>query len=122
MPVCIYVDFAIRGKNVLDLVSTNVAGAYSAEPRPHLRYSDHISIMPVLAYRRRALKTGSEACEIVLSSLTGACLGRLHLMKTASTSVTGFTTKCKDDITITIEHHHREEKDEEEAVDDYRVR
>uniref|UniRef100_A0AAX7UV02 non-specific serine/threonine protein kinase n=1 Tax=Astatotilapia calliptera TaxID=8154 RepID=A0AAX7UV02_ASTCA len=37
--------FATRGENTLDLVYTNIPGAYRAEPRPHLGYSDHISIL-----------------------------------------------------------------------------
>ncbi|KAK3511590.1 hypothetical protein QTP70_011216 [Hemibagrus guttatus] len=46
-----HVDFATRGMNTLDLVYTNIPGAYRAEPRPHLGYSDHISVMLIPAYR-----------------------------------------------------------------------
>ncbi|KAK3557674.1 hypothetical protein QTP70_033516, partial [Hemibagrus guttatus] len=45
-----YVDFATRGTNTLDLVYTNIPGAYRAEPWPHLCYSDHISVMLIPAY------------------------------------------------------------------------
>ncbi|KAK3570054.1 hypothetical protein QTP86_009591 [Hemibagrus guttatus] len=38
-----HVDFATRGVNALVLVYTNISGAYRAEPRPHLGYTDHIS-------------------------------------------------------------------------------
>ncbi|KAK3570236.1 hypothetical protein QTP86_017143, partial [Hemibagrus guttatus] len=46
-----YVNFATRGVNALDLVYTNIPGTYRAEPSPHLGYSDHISVMLILAYR-----------------------------------------------------------------------
>ncbi|KAK3525553.1 hypothetical protein QTP86_034852, partial [Hemibagrus guttatus] len=46
-----HVDSATRGVNTMDLVYTNIPGAYCAEPRPHLGYSDHISVMLIPAYR-----------------------------------------------------------------------
>ncbi|KAK3545782.1 hypothetical protein QTP70_012759 [Hemibagrus guttatus] len=46
-----YVDFAMRGMNTMDLVYTNIPGAYRAEPHPHLSYSDHISVILIPAYR-----------------------------------------------------------------------
>ncbi|KAK3569657.1 hypothetical protein QTP86_002644 [Hemibagrus guttatus] len=46
-----YLDFAMRGVNVLDLVYTNIPSTYRAEPRLHLGYSDHISVMLIPAYR-----------------------------------------------------------------------
>ncbi|KAI5611468.1 gastrula zinc finger protein XlCGF28.1-like [Silurus asotus] len=46
-----HVDFATRGANTLDLVYTNIPGAYRAEPHPHLGYSDHCSVMLIPAYR-----------------------------------------------------------------------
>ncbi|KAK3573704.1 hypothetical protein QTP86_032060, partial [Hemibagrus guttatus] len=46
-----HVDFATRGTNTLDLVYTNIPGMYRVEPRPHLGYSDHISVMLIPAYR-----------------------------------------------------------------------
>ncbi|KAI5098276.1 gastrula zinc finger protein XlCGF28.1-like [Silurus meridionalis] len=46
-----HVDFATRGANTLDLVYTNLPGTYRAEPRPHLGYSDHCSVMLIPAYR-----------------------------------------------------------------------
>lgn len=45
------VDFATRGENTLDVVYTNIRGAYRAKPRPHLGYSDHISVMLIPTYR-----------------------------------------------------------------------
>ncbi len=44
-------NFATRGNNTLDFVYTTVKNAYKAEPRPHLGYSDHISVMLIPAYR-----------------------------------------------------------------------
>ncbi len=46
-----HVNFATRGNNILDLVYTTVKNAYKAVPRPHLGYSDHISVMLIPAYR-----------------------------------------------------------------------
>ncbi len=46
-----HVNFATRGNNTLDFVYTTVKNAYKAEPRPHLGYSDHISVMLTPAYR-----------------------------------------------------------------------
>ncbi len=42
---------ATRGNNTLDFVYTTVKHAYKAEPRPHLGYSDHISVMLIPVYR-----------------------------------------------------------------------
>ncbi len=39
------------GNNKLDFVYTTVKNAYNAVPRPHLGYSDHISVMLIPAYR-----------------------------------------------------------------------
>ncbi len=46
-----HVNFATRGNNTLDFVYTTVKNAYKAVPRPHLGYSDHISVMLIPAYR-----------------------------------------------------------------------
>ncbi len=46
-----HVNFATRGNNTLDFVYTTGKNAYKAEPRPHLGYSDHISVMLIPAYR-----------------------------------------------------------------------
>ncbi len=46
-----HVNFATRGNNTLDFVYTTVKYAFKAEPRPHLGYSDHISVMLTPAYR-----------------------------------------------------------------------
>ncbi len=46
-----HVNFATRGNNTLDFVYTTVKNAYKAVPRPHLGYSDNISVMLIPAYR-----------------------------------------------------------------------
>ncbi|KAL0148751.1 hypothetical protein M9458_055929 [Cirrhinus mrigala] len=46
-----HVNFATRGNNTLEFVYTTNKNAYRAEPRPHLGYSDHISVMLIPAYR-----------------------------------------------------------------------
>lgn len=45
-----HVDFPTRGNNTLDCVYSNICRAYRARPRPHLRFSDHISILLAPAY------------------------------------------------------------------------
>lgn len=92
------VNFATRGTNTLDLVYTNIPGAYRAEPRPHLCYSDHITIMLIPAYRplvRRSkpvlkqVKHGQQQPPLlfrtVLNALIGICSGRLQPTATTST-------------------------------------
>ncbi|KAK3514687.1 hypothetical protein QTP70_027770 [Hemibagrus guttatus] len=84
-----HVDFATRGTNTLDLVYANIPSAYRAEPRPHLGYSDHISVMTVL------------------SALTGICSERLQPtansinLEEYTTSVTSYIGKCINDMTVT---------------------
>ncbi len=46
-----HVNFATRANNTLDFVYTTEKNAYKAVPRPHLGYSDHISVMLIPAYR-----------------------------------------------------------------------
>ncbi|KAL0153662.1 hypothetical protein M9458_051027 [Cirrhinus mrigala] len=46
-----HVNFATRGNNTLDLVYTTEKNVYKAEPRPHLGYLDHISVMLIPACR-----------------------------------------------------------------------
>ncbi len=46
-----YVDFATRGKNTLDRVYCNIKQAFRAVPRPHLGFSDHLSVMLTPAYK-----------------------------------------------------------------------
>ncbi len=46
-----HVNFATRRNNTLDFVYATVKHVYKAEPRPHLGYSDHISVMLIPPYR-----------------------------------------------------------------------
>ncbi|KAK3561861.1 hypothetical protein QTP86_017474, partial [Hemibagrus guttatus] len=83
-----HVDFATREVIALDLVYTNIPGAYHEEPRSHLGYSDHISVMLIPAYRplvrhskpvlKQSQKEPALLFRTVLSALTGTCSGRLQ--------------------------------------------
>ncbi len=44
------IDFPTRGNNTLDFVYTTQRGVYNALPLPHLRASDHITVMLLPAY------------------------------------------------------------------------
>ncbi len=46
-----HVNFATMGNNTLDFVYTTVKNTYKAEPRSHLGYLDHISVMLFPVYR-----------------------------------------------------------------------
>ncbi|KAK3569886.1 hypothetical protein QTP86_006751 [Hemibagrus guttatus] len=114
-----HVDFATRGVNALDLLYTNIPGAYRAEPHPHLGYSDHISVMLILAYRplvRRSkpvLKLVKTWPEGAISALQDCfeCTN-LDMFREAATkgdttdleeyisSETSYISKCIDDVTI----------------------
>ncbi|KAK3530795.1 hypothetical protein QTP70_002825 [Hemibagrus guttatus] len=114
-----YVDFATRGVNALGLVYTNIPGAYRVEARPHLGYSDHISVMLIPAYRplvRRSkpvLKLVKTWPEGAISALQDCfeCTDWDMFRETATnndttdleeytSSVTSYISKCIDDVTI----------------------
>ncbi|KAK3544427.1 hypothetical protein QTP86_011168 [Hemibagrus guttatus] len=113
------VDFATRGVNKLDLVYTNIPGAYRAEPRPHLGYSDHISVMLIPAYRpliRRSkpvlkqVKTWPAGSISTLQDFfectdwnmfrEAATNGDSINLEEYTTSVTNYIGKCIDDVTV----------------------
>lgn len=48
-----HVHFPTRGNNILVLVYTPLKGGYRVTPLPHIRLSDHISVMLMHAYRQR---------------------------------------------------------------------
>ncbi|KAK3525781.1 hypothetical protein QTP70_007543 [Hemibagrus guttatus] len=115
MQLCTYVDRATRGVNVLDLVYTNIPGAYRAEPRPHLGYSDYISVMLITAYRSlvRHLKLVKTWPEGPISALQdcfectdwdmfreAATNGDTTDLEEYTSSVTSYISKCIDDVTI----------------------
>lgn len=113
-----HVDFATRGKNTLDLVYTNIRGAYRAEPRPHLGYSDHISVMLIPAYRPLVRRSKPVLKQVktwpagAISALQDCfeCTD-WHMFREAATdgdstnleeyasSVTSYISKCIDDVT-----------------------
>ncbi|KAK3537580.1 hypothetical protein QTP70_015115, partial [Hemibagrus guttatus] len=116
-----YVDFATRGVNALDLVYINIPGAYPAEPRPHLGYSDHISGMLIPAYRpliRRSkpvlkqLKTCPAGATSALQDCfectdwdmfrEAATNGETTDLEEYTSSVTSYIGKCIDDVTVSV--------------------
>uniref|UniRef100_A0A1A8ATP4 Reverse transcriptase domain-containing protein n=1 Tax=Nothobranchius furzeri TaxID=105023 RepID=A0A1A8ATP4_NOTFU len=114
-----YVDFATRGVNTLDLVYTNIPGAYRAEPRPHLGYSDHISVMLIPAYRPlvkrakpvlRKAKTWPAGATSALQDCfectdwnmfrEAATYGDSTDLEEYTSSVSSYISKCIDDVTV----------------------
>lgn len=114
-----HVTFA-RGNNVQDLVDTTVKNAYRAEPRPHLGYSDHISVMLIPAYRPlfKCAKPDQKQITVWPDSATSAlqdCFQDTdwNMFKEAATynnhtdlqeyteTVTAYIKKCIDDVTVT---------------------
>ncbi|KAK3538108.1 hypothetical protein QTP70_029820, partial [Hemibagrus guttatus] len=114
-----HVDFATRGVNVLDLAYTNIPGVYHAEPRPHLGYSDHITVMLIPAYRplvrhsKPVLKLVKTWPEGAISALQdcfectdwdifseAATNGDTTDLEEYTSSVTSYISKCIDDMTI----------------------
>ncbi|KAI4878303.1 hypothetical protein NFI96_003285 [Prochilodus magdalenae] len=114
-----HVNFATRGANALDLVYTNIPSAYRAEPRPHLGYSDHISVMLIPAYRP-LLRRSKPVLKQVRTWPSGAisalqdCFEHTdwQMLREAATystttdleeytsSVTSYISKCIDDVTV----------------------
>ncbi|KAI5611074.1 gastrula zinc finger protein XlCGF28.1-like [Silurus asotus] len=113
-----HVDFAKRGANMLDLIYTNIPGAYRAEPCPHLGLSDHCSVMLIPAYRplvRRSkpvlkqVKTWPEGATSALQDCfectdwymfrEAATNGDSINLEKYTSSVTCYVSKCVD-VTI----------------------
>ncbi|KAK3523934.1 hypothetical protein QTP70_016741, partial [Hemibagrus guttatus] len=113
------VEFATRGTNTLDLVYTNIPGAYRAEPRPHLGYSDHISVMLIPAYRLlvrhskpvlKQVKTWPAGAISALQACFECTDGNMFRedatngasinLEEYTTSVTSYISKCIDDVTV----------------------
>ncbi|KAI4889627.1 hypothetical protein NFI96_027771 [Prochilodus magdalenae] len=115
----LYVDFAMRGANVQNMVYTNIPGALRAEPRPHYGFSDHVSVMLIPAFRplirrakmdRKQEKTWPPGAVSALQD----CFEHTdwEMFKEAATSadsinlgkytesVTGYISKCIDDVTV----------------------
>ncbi|KAI2646963.1 hypothetical protein H4Q32_030697 [Labeo rohita] len=100
-----HVNFATKGNNTLDLVYTTVKNAYKAEPRPHLGYSDHISVMLIPTYRPLLKLTKPVQKEITVwpddaTSTLQDCFQYTDLHEYTET-VTAYIKKCIDDMTVT---------------------
>ncbi len=115
-----HVNFATRGNNTLDFVYTTVKHAYKAEPRPHLGYSDHISVMLIPAYRPllKLAKPVQKQITVWPDNATSAlqdCFQDTdwNMFKEAATynnhtdlqeyteTVTAYIKYCIDDVTVT---------------------
>ncbi len=115
-----HVNFATRGNNTLDFVYTTVKNAYKAEPRPHLGYSDHISVMLTPAYRPllKLAKPVQKQITVWPDNATSAlqdCFQDTdwNMFKEAATynnhtdlqeyteTVTAYIKNCIDDVTVT---------------------
>ncbi len=113
-------NFATRGNNTLDFVYTTVKHAYKAEPRPHLGYSDHISVMLIPAYRPllKLAKPVQKQITVWPDNATSAlqdCFQDTdwNMFKEAATynnhtdlqeyteTVTAYIKYCIDDVTVT---------------------
>ncbi len=115
-----HVNFATRGNNTLDFVYTTGKNAYKAVPRPHLGYSDHISVMLIPAYRP-LLKLTKPVQKLITiwpenaTSTVQDCFQCTdwNMFKEADTynnhtdlqeyieTVTAYIKKCMDDVTVT---------------------
>ncbi|KAI5614992.1 gastrula zinc finger protein XlCGF28.1-like [Silurus asotus] len=112
------VGFATRGENTLDVVYTNIRGAYRAKPRPHLGYSDHISVMLIPAYRplsRRSRPAQKQVRTWPAESMSAlqdcfectdwdmfreaATNGEFINLEEYTSTVTSYIGKCIDDVT-----------------------
>ncbi len=104
----------------LDFVYTTVKNAYKAEPRPHLGYSDHISVMLTPAYRPllKLAKPVQKQITVWPDNATSAlqdCFQDTdwNMFKEAATynnhtdlqeyteTVTAYIKNCIDDVTVT---------------------
>ncbi len=112
-------NFATRGNNSLDFVYTTVKNAYKAESRPHLGYSDHISVRLIPVYRPllKLAKLVQKQITLWPDSATSAlqeCFQDTDgsMFKEAATynnhtdlqeyteTVTAYIKKCIDDVTV----------------------
>ncbi|KAI4875046.1 hypothetical protein NFI96_014250 [Prochilodus magdalenae] len=114
-----HVNFATRGANALDLVYTNIPSAYRAEPRPHLGYSNHISVMLIPAYRPLVRRSKPVLKQVrtwpsgAISALQdcfehtdwqmfreAATYSTTTDLEEYTSSVTSYISKCIDDVTV----------------------
>ncbi len=117
LPTC---TFCNKVNNTLDFVYTTEKNAYKAVPRPHLGFSDHISVMLIPAYRP-LLKLAKPVQKLITiwpenaTSTLQDCFQCTdwNMFKEAATynnhtdlqeyteTVTAFIKKCIDDVTVT---------------------
>ncbi|KAI4894684.1 hypothetical protein NFI96_032406 [Prochilodus magdalenae] len=115
-PTC---ELRYERSDTLDLVYTNIPSAYRAEPRPHLGYSDHISVMLIPAYRplvrqsKPVLKQVRTWPSGAISALQdcfehtdwqmfreAATYSTTTDLEEYTSSVTSYISKCIDDVTV----------------------
>ncbi|KAI4898267.1 hypothetical protein NFI96_029825 [Prochilodus magdalenae] len=114
-----HVNFGKRRANKLDLVYTNIPSVYLPEPRPHLGYSDHISVMLIPAYRPlvrrlkpvlKQVRTGPSGAISALQDCfqhtdwpmfrAAATYNNTTDLEEYTSSVTSYISKCIDDVTV----------------------
>uniref|UniRef100_A0A3B1IXV6 Reverse transcriptase domain-containing protein n=1 Tax=Astyanax mexicanus TaxID=7994 RepID=A0A3B1IXV6_ASTMX len=114
-----HVNFATRGASALDLVYTNIPSAYQAEPRPHLAFSDHMCVWLTPTYTlliRRSRPVQKQVKTWPAGSISAlqdcfectawdmfreaATEGDSVDLEEYAASVTGYISKCIDDVTV----------------------
>lgn len=91
-----HVDFAVRGKNGLDLVYTNISACREQSLAPTSDTQTTCHAISSMQTARQTLETSSEQMKLglqelsllfrtVLSTVTGTCSGKLYEMATAPT-------------------------------------
>ncbi|KAI4894602.1 hypothetical protein NFI96_000713 [Prochilodus magdalenae] len=117
--ISVFMWIQTRGANALDLVYTNIPSAYRAEPRPHLGYSDHISVMLIPAYRPLVRRSKPVLKQVrtwpsgAISALQdcfehtdwqmfreAATYSTTTDLEEYTSSVTSYIGKCIDDVTV----------------------
>nr|XP_055074620.1 uncharacterized protein LOC129454148 [Misgurnus anguillicaudatus] len=114
-----HVNFATRGKNMLDLCYTNIRDSYKASPRPHLGYSDHLCVLLAPAYRpvvkrsrpvQKTIRVWPEGAVAALQDCfectdwdmfkEAASYDQQTCLDEYTDSVTGYIEKCIEDVTV----------------------
>lgn len=113
-----HVNCATRGNNTLDHVFTNIKNSYKAVPLPHIGNSDYLAVMLTPTYRPKVKQNKPALCEIrvwpqAAISVLQDCFEdtQWDIFREAATregnidlheyteSVSGYITKCIDDVT-----------------------
>ncbi|XP_078796661.1 uncharacterized protein LOC144988994 [Oryzias latipes] len=115
-----HINFPTKGKNILGNVYTPHSGAYKALPLPHMGASDHTTVMLMPAYRPKvkAVRPAKKVVRVWPEGSTEAlqdCFATTDwsIFKQAgiynditdhqeyTETVTSYTRKCIDDVTVT---------------------